>query len=325
MQLLMKIKPWLRWLFMPLMLVLAGLFIFSDFRHGLTSQEFEDAKRNQFYVFTYDIPKDLTFAGEKVPVDTFWVREALDRELLSNVYFHSSTFLMIKRAHRYFTIIEPILKKNGVPDDFKYLALCESGLTNVVSPAGAAGYWQFLKETGLQYNLEITDEVDERYHLEKATAAACAYLKNAFARFGNWTLAAAAYNAGSDNISKPMSQQQASSYYDLLLNQETSRYIFRILALKEIFRDPAKYGFFYRNTDLYPVIPCRQVTIDSTVNDLASFAISQKINYKILKELNPWLRKNTLNNKLQKKYVLQIPEPKDLLYSRLFENSLPQH
>jgi hypothetical protein len=217
--------------------------------------------------------------------------------------------------------MEPFLARHKVPMDFKYLALIESNFTHVVSPAGAAGYWQFMKETGLEYGLEINDEVDERYNIEKSTEAACLYLKAAYAKFGSWTLAAAAYNAGPDNISKPMATQGSSSFYETSLNPETSRYIFRILAMKEIMSSPKKYGFNVTNTDLYPNIPVQEVKVDTAIRDLSAFARSQGINYKILREFNPWIRKNTLSNKMRKTYVFWIPAKDDLYYSKLLQNA----
>ena len=300
-----------------LLLFSACLFIFSTSKPWSNDDEFIDRRTNQLQVFALDLPKELNFAGENVPMDVFWVREAYDRELLTNVYWHSSTFLMIKRTNRFFPVIEPILKKNGVPDDFKYLALAESSLSNVVSPSGAAGYWQFMKETATSYGLEISDEVDERYNLEKSTEAACKFLLSSYQRFGSWTLAAAIYNAGQDNIAKPMSFQKGTDYYSTFLNPETSRYIFRILAIREILKNPEKFGFHLRKKDLYPVIPCQQIIVDTTINDLSAFAISKGLNYKILRELNPWIKKYSLTNKIKKSYILQLPDPKFVLYSNL--------
>lgn len=294
------------------------LLVFSAARPQSDEKTYQQARQNRMHAFAVDIPTEADFAGETVPLDLYWVHEALDRELLTNVYWHSSTLLMLKRANRYFPVIEPLLRANGIPDDFKYLALAESAFTHTVSPAGASGYWQFMKETAKKHGLEVTEEVDERYHLGKATFAACAYLKEAYARFGSWTLAAAAYNAGPENIAKPMGIQKGTTFYELLLNQETSRYIFRVLAMKEIHKQPERYGFHLRPTDLYPLIPTTGLRIDSSISDLAAFAKTRGLNYKLLKEFNPWLRKNTLSLKAHKTYTLDLPDPQQLYYSRLF-------
>lgn len=253
------------------------------------------------------LPSGLHLAGEPVPIDKTDIKERLDRELLVNTYWQSNGLLLLKRAHKFFPIIEPILEKNGLPDDFKYLALAESGLQNVRSYAGAAGFWQFLKGTAREYGLEVNDNVDERYNLEKVTEAAAKYLKASKERFGSWTLAAAAYNAGNSKISRRLSEQKVDNYYDLLLNPETSRYVFRILALKEIISNPDKYGFVYDNTDLYNYPETRNILIDTEIPDLADFAKQYGITYKELKLVNPWLRETKLNNKSKKEYLIKIP------------------
>lgn len=255
-----------------------------------------------------DIPEDLNFAGEKVPFEDPEVMERVDREFLVNTYWQSNALLLMKRANKYFPIIEPILAKNGVPDDFKYLAVAESGLENLVSPAGASGFWQIMKTTGKEYGLEINDNVDERYHIEKATEVACDYLKKSKNEFGNWTLAAASYNAGNYGISKRLKAQDVNAYYDLLLGQETGRYIFRILAIKEILSYPEKYGFDIDKDDMYTKVPTFTIEVDVPVTDFADFAKKYEINYKILKRHNPWLREPHLNNNSRKKYTLEIPE-----------------
>ena len=247
------------------------------------------------------------FLGEYVPLEMEDVRERYDRELLVNAYWQSQTFLFFKRANKFFPIIEPILKENDIPDDFKYLALAESGLTNVVSPAGAAGYWQFLKKTGKEYDLEVNDEVDERYNIEKSTKAFCHYMKDSYEYFGNWTLAAASYNVGIAGLQKQITRQNVSNYYDLLLNEETGRYIFRLIAIREIISNPTKYGFYFRPQDLYPVEEYKIVELNKPVKDFAIYAQEQGINYKILKVLNPWLRQSYLSNPNGKTYQIKIP------------------
>jgi hypothetical protein len=252
-------------------------------------------------------PVEVDFSGEKTPLQISDVRERFDKELLINANLHSSTILVIKRANRAFPIIEPILKKYNVPDDFKYLAVIESALTNAVSSAGARGVWQFMPDTAKGIGMEVNDGVDERYHLEKSTEAACKYLLTAKEKFGSWTLAAASYNGGMNGIYRKIDEQKVTDYYDLALTDETSRYVFRILALKEIMKSPEKYGFNLFSTDLYESLPSKKIEVDSTINDLADFAKTQGINYKILKIHNPWLRDKKLLNPTKKKYQIEIP------------------
>lgn len=263
---------------------------------------------NDYNIYAVDIPEDLNFAGEQVPLDDPDVFERMDRELLVNTYWQSNGLLIIKRANKYFPIIEPILEKYGVPDDFKYLAVAESALQNVVSPAGATGFWQIMKTTARESGLEVNSNVDERYHVEKSTEVACKYLLKSKEKFGSWTLAAASYNAGPYGITKQQGRQKVSDYYDLLLGQETGRYIFRILAIKEILSNPAKYGFNFKDKHLYEHIPTYEVAVDSAVTNFADFAKQYSINYKILKIHNPWLREAHLNNKSKKQYQIKIPE-----------------
>ena len=263
---------------------------------------------NKYNVYALQVPDDLNFAGEPIPLENPDIYERMDRELLVNTYWQSNALLMFKRAEKYFPVIEPILKEHGVPDDFKYLAVIESGLTNAVSPAGARGFWQIMPATGREFGLEINDNVDERYHLEKSTHVACEYLKQSKDKLGSWTLAAAAYNAGNAGISKQLNIQKVSNYYDLLLGEETGRYIFRIIALKEIINNPTTYGFNFKFEDLYKHIPTKKVEVDTAVSDFADFASKFNINYKILKLHNPWLREPHLNNKSRKKYAIEIPQ-----------------
>lgn len=252
-------------------------------------------------------PSEVDFSGEKTPMQISDVRERFDRELLVNANLHSSTILILKRANRAFPIIEPILKQYGVPDDFKYLAVIESALVNAVSPSGAKGVWQFMPDTAKEKGMEVNDIVDERYHLVKSTEAACKYLLAAKQKFGNWTLAAASYNGGMTGVNNKIAEQKVTDYYDLLLTDETSRYVFRILALKEIMKNPTLYGFELSNNELYETIPTKKLEIDSTIVDLADFAKTQGINYKILKIHNPWLRDKKLTNPSKKTYEIEIP------------------
>jgi membrane-bound lytic murein transglycosylase D len=259
------------------------------------------------------VPTKLSFAGEDMPMNDFDVRERFDRELMINTFWHSQTLFTLKKTRRFLPTMEAILKKNGVPDDFKYLAVAESGLANVTSPAKAEGFWQFLESSVKRYGLEINEEVDERYHLEKATEAACKYLTESKNKLGNWTLAAAAYNMGDAGVSRAVESQGVKNYYDLLLNTETARYLFRITAIKEIYSNPAKYGFVIDSADYYPTIATYTVTVDSAIDNLAQYAIGQGINYKVLKLLNPWLRKPYLKNKAKKTYTITLPKDKSFI------------
>ena len=247
----------------------------------------EEKLVNDYNVYALPIPDGLNFAGEAVPVENPDIKERMDRELLVNTYWQSNSLLLFKRANKYFPIIEPILAAEGVPDDFKYLAVIESGLTQAVSPARATGFWQILKTTGREYGLEVNDNVDERYHIEKSTRVACAYLKKAKERFGSWTAAAAAYNAGNAGVGRRMKSQNVDTYYDLLLGEETGRYVFRIIALKEILSHPQEYGFNFKKQDLYDYIPTYKVSVDTAVTDFVAFSERFGINYKILKLHNP--------------------------------------
>lgn len=274
------------------------------------SQSAEQKKSlvQDYNVYAIPLPESIDFAGEPVPLNNPDIRERLDHELLVNTYWQSNGLLLIKRAHKYFPLIEPILKEEGVPDDFKYLAVIESGLTQAVSPAGARGFWQLLSGTGRELGLEVNDNVDERYHIEKATRAACTYLKDSKESWGTWTLAAAAYNAGNTGISRQLVRQGVDSYYDLLLGEETGRYMFRILALKKILKNPESYGFNFTQEDLYHEVPTYDVKVDTVVTDFPRFARSFNINYKILKIHNPWLREDHLNNASRKEYQIKIPK-----------------
>lgn len=265
-----------------------------------------DFKAN-YNIYSLPTPSNLSFAGEAVPTDIIDVKERLDRELLVNTYWQSQTVLFLKRANRYFPIIEPILKKNGIPDDFKYLAIIESGLENVVSPAGATGFWQIMKGTATDFGLEVNGYVDERYNLELATQFACDYLNEAYTKFGSWTMAAASYNMGMNGLKSQLKRQKTNNYYDLLFVTETARYVFRILAVKQILSHYDYYGFHVRPQDLYPLVPTQYVEVDTAIESLADFAYDHHINYKLLKHLNPWLRETRLPNTKQKKYQIKLP------------------
>ena len=302
-----------------LIFVLAQLFI-----HAAELKSDDELYQQQFNmkygIFAIVQPEGLSFAGEEVPIQSSEIWERLDKELLKNIYWQSSTMLFFKKANKYFPIIEPILKKHNIPDEFKYLAVIESGLDNVVSPSGAAGFWQIMKGTALEYGLEVNSEIDERYNLEKSTELACSYLNDSYKKFGNWTIAAASYNMGKSGVRTRMSKQGTNNYYNLHLNSETARYVFRILAVKEIMENPKKYGFIFRTKDLYVMPEYKTLEVDSTIANLSDFAKMQGVNYKLLKQFNPWLRAFSLPDKSRKKYVLKIPKDTDLLISENLEN-----
>ncbi len=299
--------------------ILAGTASFF-FISGQSGNE-ADSNKIEALSFANSIPTPeyVEFCGKKIVLDRYDLRERFDREMNAFVYGHSTTMLLFKRANRYFPIIEPILKENGLPDDFKYLAVIESSLNpKAISVAKAVGFWQFMPETGKKYGLEVSDQVDERYHIEKSTAAACQYLKEGYKQYGDWSLSAAAYNGGFFRISSELKNQIVDSFFDLLLVDETSRYIFRILAAKELFKDPYKYGFVLKAKDLYPSIRTKKIEISSDIPNLAEFAKENKINYYLLKEFNPWLRDRELkiSTKNPKSYQIDIPVIDDLYYSK---------
>jgi hypothetical protein len=292
------------------------LFFCSIFLIGLSFFSFE--RINSSFIISYGepstykvhalhIPSQVEFAGEIMQLDEADLVERMDKELLVNTYWQSNTLLMMKRANKFFPEIERILKEEGVPDDFKYLALIESGLENLRSPAGAKGFWQILRTTGKEYGLEVNANVDERYHLELSTRMACAYLKKAKERLGSWTLAAASYNRGITGINRILEKQQADNYYDLLLGTETKRYIFRILAVKEIIQAPERFGFFVEKAQLYSPLAYRTIPVDTAITNIARFSGQMGVSYKTLKIYNPWLLQNHLNNKSRKLYHIALP------------------
>jgi hypothetical protein len=249
----------------------------------------------------------VTFADEKMPLDNFDTRESLEREILTSAYRHSSTILIIKRANRYLPVIEKILKKNNIPDDFKYLVAAESEYSNMVSPAGATGFWQIMPESGREEGMEINTVIDERYDVEKSTQFACDYFQKSYEKYGNWTLAAASYNGGRAAIDEQIEIQHQNNYYDLLLSEETARYIFRAVAYKLVITDPGSFGFNISKDDLYPELKYYEVKVDSAITNFSSFAGKFGTNYKMLKLLNPWLRKPFLTPKPNKQYLMKIP------------------
>lgn len=297
-----------------LIAIIIILFSAIGFTYFYLNAKIKDAIRQQPIIITENerriysppVPDSLSFCGERVPLEDFDVRERIEREFLVNTYWHSATLLYLKRANRWFPVIEKILEENGIPDDFKYLAVAESGLINVVSPAGAVGLWQLMEATAKKYGLEINNEVDERYNVEKSTLAACKYLKEAKAKLGSWTLAGASYNLGVTGIENQIQKQQTKNYYNLYLNEETYRFIARIIALKEIFKNPKNYGFYVTDDELYPELEYDEINVNYSIKDLVTFAKSQGINYKLLKLFNPWLRNSSLQNKSKKTYIIKI-------------------
>lgn len=267
----------------------------------------ETQTHKSYKIKALKLPENLNLAEERVPVEINDVKERMERELLVNTYWQSNGILLIKRANKYFPVLEPLLKKYGIPDDFKFLALAESAFIDETSSVGAAGMWHFMKTTGKEYGLEINRNVDERYNIEKSTKVAAEYLKKSKERLGSWTLAAAAYNAGNYGISKRLEAQEVTNYYDAKLPDETERYVFRILALKEVIGNPKKYGFVFENEDLYTLKETRTIKIDTAISNITKFAKQFNLNYKEFKIYNPWLRENKLNNKSRKLYEIKIP------------------
>jgi membrane-bound lytic murein transglycosylase D len=287
--------------------ILLATLLLTDNTTNANSEPDENFPQG-YRIVSPEIPTYLEFAGEKIPTENFEVYERIEREFLSNTYWHSATILAIKRANRWFPVIEPILKKNNIPDDFKYLCVAESNLDNVVSPAGATGFWQFMKEAGEKYGLEIGSQVDERYHVEKSTEAACKYLRDSYNMFGSWIASAASYNMGQAGVKRQQDRQKAKNYFNLVLNTETSRFVARIVSLKYILQNPEKYGFDIENEKKYKPLEFSEVKLDSSVADLADYATSLGVNYFILKMYNPWLRDNILSNKTKTVYTIKLPK-----------------
>lgn len=271
---------------------------------------YEDYINQTYQVFSMPIPKNLSFAGDVIPLEKINVRENLDREILVNTYWHSNTFLFQKRAARWFPLIEKVLKRNNIPDDLKYIAIIESGLVNAVSPAGATGFWQFMKPAAEQYGLTINEYVDERYDVEKATQAACKYFKEAYKEFGDWSLVAASYNMGIGGVQKQLEKQKVDNYYDLYLNTETSRYVYRILAAKLIISNSKQFGFNIRPIDFYAPYSYEEVEVDTSINDLVQFSLDNNTNYNVLRTLNPWIRQYELPLLEEEKYSIKLPTEK---------------
>ena len=263
------------------------------------------------------VPESVIFCGKTIDLTRFDRHERMDRELLAFTYMHSTSLQTIKRANRYFPIVEPILKEHGIPDDFKYLMAIESSCSPLArSHAGASGLWQFMQTTGREYGLEVNKNIDERYHVEKSTVAACKYIKDAYAKYNDWIAVAASYNGGQARIIKQMNNQQTDETLDLHLVEETARYVYRIIAAKIMFSDPTAFGFRLRANDLYMQIPYKEVTVTTGISDLAEWAKKHGTTYALLKNLNPWLRDNFLQNVSGRTYVLKIPVKEKMHYQK---------
>lgn len=284
------------------------VMFYSKSENKIQPESMAELSAVQSQISAVILPDSVEFAGERVPLELYYVKEHLEWELNVNSYLHATTLLTLKRTGRWFPIIEPILKKHNIPGDFKFLSLIESSFKNGTSPAGAVGFWQFLKGTAKDYGLEVNSEVDERYHVEKSTEAACKYLNKAYKKYGNWTMVAAAYNAGNRGVDRQVERQKENNYYNLLLNEETERYVFRILALKLIVNNPAHYNFKLSDQDYYQPIPYHIEEIKGSVKSWADFAHQHQLTYRLIKEFNPWLRQADLKNRQKKTYQIKIPE-----------------
>lgn len=285
------------------------LLIIAQFSFENNKDEADQEKAESIYTWhAPDLPDKMDFAGERVPLDQWDIKERLDRELLFNYYYQNNVLFILKMSNRYFPVIEERLRANGVPEDFKYLCVAESNLlANATSRVGAVGYWQFMPDTAPGYNLEVNKQVDKRRDIIESTDAACKYLKTAYNRFGSWTAAAASYNCGQGGYAKQADLQRTKYYYDLLLPEETNRYLFRILAFKHLVENASELGFALNKEEFYQEIGTRKIIVTSTINDLVQFAIENGTNFKTLRLLNPWLRSNTLPVKAGKKYEILLP------------------
>ncbi len=283
-----------------------ALLVIFNFYYGNEVNTVETYPQD-YKIVTPPVPSELDFCGEDVPLYNTDIKERIEREFIVNTYWHSATVLLLKNANRWFPVIEPILEKNGIPDDFKYMCMIESNLSNVVSPAGAVGFWQLMKGAAKKYGLDVNGEIDERYNVEKATEAACKYLKDAYQKYGNWTMAAGSYNMGMNGVENQMDRQKTNNYYNLVLNEETTRFVARIISMKIIHQNPERYGFFIPEDDLYEPLQTYTVKINSGVKHFADFAHRHKINYATLKYFNPWLRENYLTNRKKKIYEIKLP------------------
>lgn len=296
------------------LLFLISKLVYSAFHDPISDSDYKQLLFSDYKLFGVTIPKDLNFCGEKVPIEDYHVKQALEKEFFVKTFFQPETMILNKKAGRWFPLIEPILKKNGVPDDFKYVAILESGLSNGVDNPMSGGFWGIMPPVAVDYGLEVSDQIDERFNVEKATDAACRIFKDAYKKYNSWTLAAAAYDLGMGGLDKQLAKQNTKNYYDLDLNDETAMYIYRLLAFKEMISRPEAYGYKINKRDLFAPIPTVSVKIDSTINDLSAFATSQGSTYEALKFMNPWLLKSSLQNPDRKTYVILFPKPGVKLY-----------
>ncbi|MDD3738272.1 MAG: lytic transglycosylase domain-containing protein [Lentimicrobiaceae bacterium] len=296
---------------------LQGFYSSYKLRKTDSDKDYHKAFMHSNKVYGIVLPSTAEFCDEELPLGIYHVRERLDREMSVNTYWHSSTLLLLKKSRKYFKIIEPILKQNNVPDDIKYIAMIESGFKYDVSPRGAAGFWQFMPATARRYGLRVDDQVDERYDLVKATNAACRMLKSHYNMLGSWTLVAASFNAGENRILKEMERQGTNDYYNMVLPEETMRYLYRIIAIKFIYNSPTNFGFYLRNVDLYPDYPTYQVSVDSSISNWINFAKEHNTNYLILKELNPWIRSTKMDNPEKLSYNILLPKKEYFNYDTL--------
>lgn len=300
-------RMWLSGVFIVVSSFMAGFVASSTLHRTGQDDAAGSAPDSLHFNKSFKLPEEVIFAGERMPLENFDTRESLEREILISAYRHSSTIMIIKRAHRYLPVIEKILAENNIPDDFKYLVAAESEYMNMVSPAGATGFWQIIASTGKEAGLEINNVVDERYNIEKSTKFACDFFRKSYEKYGNWTLAAASYNGGRAAIDEQMRIQKENNYYDLLLAEETARYIFRAVAYKLVINDPGKYGFDIKPEDLYPELEYNTVKTDTAITDFSNFARRYDTNYKIIKFLNPWLRKPYFSPQAGKVYYIKVP------------------
>jgi membrane-bound lytic murein transglycosylase D len=297
--------------------IVMSIFVMAKTAPKNDESQYRELVKEYYQNFSAPIPDKVTFCGEEIPIDNVYVREALDRELTEIMYSHSKTFLILKRAERYFPEIELILQKQGVPEDIKYLSVAESGLNNVISPAKAEGFWQFVPGTAKEYGLESLEGWDDRYDLEKSTIAACDYLKKKNAIFNDWALTCASYNCGERGLKSRMNEQGCDNYWEIYTNSETSRYVYRIIAFKLIMENPQQYGFYFRKKDTYQPIPTNELIIDTTIHDLFAFAKQIKVPYKYLRNLNPTIRDSKIINKENKKLKIKVPTQQALSWSFL--------
>ena len=312
----MKIKDYFI-LFGLLILIVIGVFLL--FKEDNKSTSIPYRTHSKYQVYALDLPDEISFAGERCPIEREDIAERLDRELHINTYWRSNTLLLMKRINRWFPMIERVFKNEGVPEDFKYVAIAETMLQNLESPAGAGGFWQLLPATARELGLQVDDEVDERYDPVKATYAAAKYLKRANKRFGSWTNVAASYNRGMNGFQRALKKQKVNNFYDLKLNSETSRYVFRILAFKEIIENPDKYGFKIKRKQYYPEIKTKSIKIDTSISNLVDFAHQQGVTYKTLRVHNPWINDYSITNRNGKTYIFKIPVESDYPLKEIIE------